>query len=167
MRKPIIAAAILALCPLEAGAADPLNAAVFDLQLVDTSLEGEMSGASEERRRLGVLSDRLRQALGASDRYELVDIAPVREAAASQNLQACGGCDVRLAAGLGADVAVTGFVQKVSNLILSINIMVRDVETGKMVEGHSADIRSNTDESWRRGLDWLLEHRLLATEAPK
>ena len=167
MRKSIIAAVILALCPFEAGAADPLKAAVFDLQLVDTSLEGEMSGASAERQRLTMLTERLRRALAASDRYELVDIAPVREAAASQNLQACGGCDVRLATGLGADVSVTGFVQKVSNLILSINIMVRDVETGKMVEGHSADIRSNTDESWQRGLDWLLEHRLLATEASK
>ena len=167
MRNAIVAAVFLAFSSVEAGAADPLKAAVFDLQLVDTSLEGEMSGAAAERQRLEMLSERLREALAASERYEVVDIAPVREAAAGQNLQACGGCDVRLAAEVSADVSVTGFVQKVSNLILTINIMVRDVETGKMVEGHSADIRSNTDESWQRGLDWLLEHRLLATEASK
>jgi len=168
MRFTIMLALALAATPFAAGQAEPIRTAVFDLQLVDTSLEGEMNGASEvESRRLAMLSERLRAALAASGRYELVDIAPVQEAARQQNLQSCGGCDRRMAAELGADLAVTGFVQKVSNLILNINLYVRDVESGRLVEGYSADIRSNTDESWTRGLDWLLKNRLLAKEAPK
>ncbi len=168
MRYTILLAIALAATPFDAGQAEPVRTAVFDLELVDTSLEGEMNGASEvESRRLAMLSERLRAALAASGRYELVDIAPVREAAAQQNLQSCGGCDRRMAAELGADLAVTGFVQKVSNLILNINLYVRDVESGRLVEGYSADIRSNTDESWTRGLDWLLKNRLLAKEAPQ
>jgi hypothetical protein len=163
MRFTILLTLVLAAMPFDAGQAEPARTAVFDLELVDTSLEGEMNGASEvESRRLAMLSDRLRGALAASGRYELVDIAPVREAAGQQNLQSCGGCDRRMAAELGADLAVTGVVQKVSNLILNINLYVRDVESGELIEGYSADIRSNTDESWTRGLDWLLEHRLLA-----
>jgi hypothetical protein len=168
MRYTILLALALAATNIHAGQADPLRTAVFDLELVDTSLEGEMNGASEvESRRLAMLSERLRAALAASGRYELVDIAPVREEANQQNLQSCGGCDRRMAAELGADLAVTGFVQKVSNLILNINLYVRDVESGRLVEGYSADIRSNTDESWTRGLDWLLKNRLLVEEAPK
>ncbi len=168
MRYTIMLALALAAAPFAAGQAEPARTAVFDLQLVDTSLEGEMNGASEvESRRLAMLSERLRAALAASGRYELVDIAAVRDEAGQQNLQSCGGCDRRMAAELGADLAVTGFVQKVSNLILNINLYVRDVESGRLVEGYSADIRSNTDESWTRGLDWLLKNRLLVEEAPK
>jgi hypothetical protein len=141
------------------------KAAVFDFELVDTSLAGAMLGASEvEAKRIAMLSDRLRSALAGSGEYEVVDIGPVRSEAANRNLQACGGCDRHMAAELGAELAVTGVVHKVSNLILSINLYVRDVDTGKLVEGYSADIRSNTDESWTRGLDWLLENRLLAPE---
>ena len=34
----------------------------------------------------------------------------------------CGGCDMRLARRIGAELAITGTVQKVSNLILNMNI---------------------------------------------
>jgi hypothetical protein len=140
--------------------------AIFDIEFRDTSLDGEMIGSvSAEQQRLVLLTARLRDALAESGRYEIVDIAPVREAALGSNLQNCGGCDRRLAAEIGAELAITGVVQKVSNLILNINVYVRDVATGKLVEGHSADIRSNTDESWLRGLNWILKNRLLAEKA--
>jgi hypothetical protein len=157
-----------ALCASGSAAAAAPKAAVFDFELVDTSLDGAMLGASEvEAKRIAMLSDRLRSALAGSGEYDVVDIAPVRAEAANRNLQACGGCDRHMAAELGAELAVTGVVHKVSNLILNINLYVRDVETGSLVEGYSADIRSNTDESWTRGLDWLLENRLLAPEATR
>lgn len=165
MIRTIALAGALALAPVLAGAspAAPSQTAVFDLELLDTSLQGATTGTPEaERERLEMLSSRLREALAASGRYEVVDIAPVRDAARASNLQNCGGCDRKLAGQVGAELAVTGVVQKVSNLILSINIYVRDVESGKLLEGHSADIRSNTDESWTRGLDWILRNRLLA-----
>jgi uncharacterized protein YeeX (DUF496 family) len=52
--------------------------------------------------------------------------------------------------------------QKVSNLILNMNIYVRDASTGATIVGMSADMRGNTDESWSRTLDWLVRNRLLA-----
>jgi len=77
-------------------------------------------------------------------------------------LQACGGCDVQYAQKLGADLAITGVVQKVSNLILNINIYLRDVHTGRLVTAVSADMRGNTDESWSRATNYLVRNRLLA-----
>ena len=56
---------------------------------------------------------------------------------------------------------VIGWVQKVSNLILNLNLQVRDVESGAIVSAASVDIRGNTDKSWRRGAIYLLEHRIL------
>jgi hypothetical protein len=51
-------------------------------------------------------------------------------------------------------------VQKVSNLILNMNIYVRDVADGRVLASMSADMRGNTDESWSRTVDWLVRNRL-------
>ena len=159
----IFSAFTLAAVAFETGQAAPIRTAVFDIEFRDTSLDGQMSGSNPaEQQRLILLSARLREALAESGRYEVLDISPVREAALASNLQNCGGCDRKLAAEIGADLAITGMVQKVSNLILNINVYIRDVASGKLMEGHSADIRSNTDESWLRGLNWILKNRLLA-----
>jgi len=151
---------------LKAFAAEPVKAAVFDLELIDTSLEGSVVGKNDaESARLLMLGDRLRQKLAESGRYKVVDIVPLGERARAQNLQFCNGCDVKMAGELGAALAVTGTVQKVSNLILNVNLYFRDVASGKIVQAASADIRSNTDESWQRGLDWLLKNRIFAQAA--
>ena len=159
-------AAILApLVFLTAAAAEPTKVAVFDFELVDTSLEGAMNGSrADEAARLARLAVELRNRLAASGRYAPLDIAPVAAEAKASNLQACGGCDRKLARQLGAELAVTGMVQKVSNLILSMSIYVRDVGSGRLVKQASADFRGNTDESWSRALDWLIRNRLLAPE---
>jgi hypothetical protein len=57
---------------------------------------------------------------------------------------------------------MTGWVQKVSNLILNMNIVVRDAKTGQVILSKSVDMRGNTDESWSRALDWLVDRYLLA-----
>lgn len=107
-------------------------------------------------------ADQLRRLLAESGKFQLLDIAPINAAAHASNLQACGGCDVQLAAQLGADLAITGVVQKVSNLILSMNIYLRDVHTGKLVAVANADMRGNTDESWSRAVGHVVRNRLLA-----
>jgi hypothetical protein len=57
-------------------------------------------------------------------------------------------------------------VQKVSNLILNINIRVSNAQSGQVLAAASADIRGNTDESWTRGVEWLVKNRLLAKLQP-
>ncbi|MGQ7793442.1 DUF3280 domain-containing protein [Faunimonas sp. B44] len=165
MKKLLMAVAGLALA-VAAAHAEPRKTAIFDLELVDTSGGNAPDERAQELARLEALGSRLRERLRESGRYDLVDIEPVRARALGYNLQACGGCDVKLAREVGAEIVVTGFVQKVSNLILNINVYMRDVATGRMIKGVSADIRGNTDESWRRGLEWLLAHRILPETQP-
>ena len=55
-------------------------------------------------------------------------------------------------------------MQKVSNLILNINVYMEDAESGKMKFARSIDIRGNTDESWSRAASYLLRNRLLAPD---
>jgi hypothetical protein len=143
--------------------ADPPKVAVFDFELIDTSLEGEMAGPrTGEQERLMRAGQQLRRELAESGKFQLLDIAPVRAAAHGSNLQACGGCDVQLALKLGADLAITGVVQKVSALILNINVYVRDTHSGRLIASMSVDLRGNTDESWSRAMNYLLRNRLLA-----
>jgi hypothetical protein len=137
--------------------------AVFNFELIDTSLEGSVRGArADEQERLARTSDQLRGLLRDSCRFSLVDLTPIASEAQASNLQACGGCDMRLARRIGAELAITGTVQKVSNLILNMNIYVRDASSGATIAAMSADMRGNTDESWSRTLDWLVRNRLLA-----
>jgi Protein of unknown function (DUF2380) len=142
---------------------DAQSVAVFNFELIDSSLEGAVRGArADEQERLARLSDQLRQLLRDSCQFSLADLAPIPSEAQASNLQACGGCDARLARSIGAELAITGTVQKVSNLILNMNIYVRDASSGATIAAMSADMRGNTDESWTRTLIWLVRNRLLA-----
>jgi hypothetical protein len=162
MRASTVLTALMLLVSAPARA-DPLKAAVFDLELLDTSLQGEVSGPrADEHDRLIRVGDQLRKEMAESGKFQLLDISSVNAAAHGSNLQACGGCDVQYAKQLGADLVVTGVVQKVSNLILNMNIYLRDVQTGRLVTSMSADMRGNTDESWSRAMSYLLRNRLLA-----
>jgi hypothetical protein len=157
--------AALALSLLLAAAhADPApKLAVFDFELLDTSLQGEVSGPrKDEQERLMRAGDQVRKELAESGKFRLVDIGPVNAQAHASNLQACGGCDVRYARQLGADLVITGVVQKVSNLILIMNIVVRDVQMERVVAAMSADMRGDTDETWSRATSYLIRNRLLA-----
>jgi hypothetical protein len=168
--RALFVLAVLVLMIATPARADPPRVAVFDFELLDTSLQGEVNGPRpDEHDRLMRVGDQLRAQLVESGKFQLVDIAPVNAAAHASNLQACGGCDVQYAKQLGADLAITGVVQKVSNLILNINIYLRDVHTGRLVTAMSADLRGNTDESWSRATSYLVRNRLLAPAygAPK
>ena len=156
----------LALCAglWQPAAAEPaVRAAVFDFELIDTSLEGEMSGQrADEQQRLKMISEQLRRQLRESGRYEVVDEAPAAQAIAEAGyLHGCNGCEADIARAWGAELAITGTVQKVSNLILNINIYLRDAKSGESLGGMSADIRGNTDKSWSRGVSYLVRNRLL------
>jgi hypothetical protein len=156
-------AGVLLLTTMAAAHCAESKLAVFDFELVDTSLDGELRGPrDDEHVRLLMVSKQLRDELGQSGRFALLDMTALNVAAQSHHLQACGGCDVQLAQGIGADLVVTGVVQKTSNLILNISLFLRNVRTGQLVAAMNADFRGNTDESWSRATHYLVRNRLLA-----
>jgi hypothetical protein len=151
---------VAGMAPVAHGAPQP--AAIFPFEFDDTSLEGALHGPrDDERARLRQLDAQLGATLAASGLFEAIDVGPVASQVNAHDLYNCDGCDVPLARRLGARVAVVGWVQKVSNLILNINLEVRDVADGHVLRAGSVDIRGNTDETWARGLAWLLRHRIL------
>src|ERR1700733_2341824 len=144
-------------------AAELPRLAVFDLEMIDTSLEDPTRGLrADDRDRLQRTGEQFRKELGESGKFQILDISSVNAAAHQSNLQACGGCDVKLAQQLDAHLQMTGVVQKVSNLILNIRVYLRDVRTGRLLAAVNADMRGNTDESWSRTTRYLVRERLLA-----
>src|SRR3981081_1582760 len=113
--------------------------AFLGFEFINTSLEAT---ARVEVERIRLLDDVLRQKLTASSRFEIVDIPPdtIKEIASGPTISNCNGCQRRF---------------------LNINVYMEDAESGKMKFARSVDIRGNTDESWRRGLDYLLRNYLL------
>jgi hypothetical protein len=164
--KACVAAAMMLMATAAATTqAAPPRLAAFDFEWIDTSLEGEVNGPRpDEHARLIKASVQLRQELAQSARFDLIDMADLVVAARSRNLQACGGCDVDLARQAGADLVLTGVVQKVSNLILNMNLYLRNAHTGQLVKAMSADLRGNTDESWSRATSYLVRNRILTPE---
>ena len=141
---------------------DRIKLAVFGFELIDSSLQGDIEGESaDDLLRLSMIEEDLKRQLTESGRYELVDVAPAAEMIeAAGYLHGCNGCEAKIAERLGAEQALIGWVQKVSNLILNLNVGIRDVMSRKKVFAASVDIRGNTDESWRHGIRYLIKRKL-------
>ncbi len=137
-------------------------AAVMDFELIDDMREYERPEVKDAQdRRIGLISDALRQELLQRGMYRLADNGAAATLISSlkvrQELRDCNGCEIDIGRALGADVIVIGWVQKVSNLILNINIEVREVSSGRMLYVKSVDLRSNSDNSWLRGIRYMVD----------
>ena len=157
-----VCAVLLACQALVVGAADAealKSIAVLNFELLDD--QHELFPAKSEYARLPAISDQLREAFAKRGFYRVVENKPemalIERYRTSQPLYACNGCELEIGKALHADRVLVGWVQKVSNLILNINIAIKDVATGEVVLNKSVDLRGNTDETWRRGIDYLVQ----------
>ncbi|HEY1736527.1 MAG TPA: DUF3280 domain-containing protein [Methylovirgula sp.] len=151
------AACVLALLlPAAAAEADAPKTMVFNFYFDNTSPEPTTDA---ETARIKRVSDELRTLLTNSKQY---DVVAGQEMAASSvpDFSKCTSQDVDQAQKAGSQYVACGWIQKVSNLILNVNLIIQDVKTGKAVHGGSVDIRGNTDESWDRGLKFLLDEHI-------
>lgn len=167
----VLVVLVLAVCLAahSAPAAAGVKTAVFPFDLIDDSQEGEANGVrADQTQRLALISRELRDMLVKDGRYEPVDIAAIRdEITAKAPIYKCNGCEDALTREVGAELAMIGTVQKVSNLILNINLYIRNVKTEKIVREYSVDVRGNTDESWSRSLRYLVKNRLFEEPVPR
>lgn len=158
--------AILLLAPLlllagyrpAASAPSPPSVAVFGFSLDNTS---PAPSTPEELARTAKIGTELSAALQQSGKYRVIGVSAAESPLKGQmDIEGCNGCERPVALKLGAQLAAYGWVQKVSNLILNLNLVIENAQTGRMVAGGSVDIRGNTDESWDRGLSFLLQEHV-------
>lgn len=159
--KHLIALATAALVVSQAAVAAP-KVAVFPFDIRDVEQEGELIPKlkPEDLRRMKLVADELKTLMQKDATYEVVDLTPLaKEVEEKSPFDKCNGCEADIAKKAGADLAVTGFVDKLSDALISLQLFARDAETGKLTKSMSAEIRGNTDELWLHGIRWLWKNR--------
>ena len=148
-------------------AGNPVTSKPASVALLSVRLQNDNEGLEPttdgERARLKKLEDIFKSKLEASGRFKFVPMLPdvQNKIDKGQNIGDCSGCEVEFGKQLGGEQIAWLTVQKVSNLILNMNVYMADVKTNKMTFIHSVDIRGNTDESWQRSLNYLLDNYML------
>ena len=133
--------------------------AVLDFELVDDQNNPLTKAAQEVRLRSATAQ--LQRELAERQLYRVVDPA------ASQALQLklrdqqeylyrCDDCADQVGRLLGVDLVMATWVQKVSELILNLNVQILDVKTQAVVFTKSVDMRGNQDETWTRAVSYLV-----------
>lgn len=117
--------------------------------------------AADHERRLAAVRQQFVDGVREHGLYRVVESAAADEAVSRLRAQHaflynCPDCKAQLGAASGVPMVAAGWVQKVSNLILNINVEVSEVASGRVVLVKSVDIRGNNDESWRRGMRFLV-----------
>jgi Protein of unknown function (DUF2380) len=149
----------LALWCCFAMAAEPPTIAVIGFELVDDQPDPVRD--ADHKRRLAAIHAQLQQGLHQRGLYRVVDAAPAQpmiDALRAQNafLYRCNGCLADVGQKLGTRLVVVGWVQRVSELILNVNVSVRVAATDEEVLAKSVDLRGNNDESWTRAMAFML-----------
>jgi hypothetical protein len=148
--------------PPPAHAAESRSIAFLGVHLQNDNAGFEPT-SDAERARMTKVERLFKTDLEATQKFHFVDVpADVQKnISAGQAIGVCGGCEIDYGKQLNAELVAWIEVQKVSNLILNLNVFVADVSTGKFVFKHSVDIRGNTDESWTRSLTFLMKRYFL------
>lgn len=144
----------------------PLRLAFLGVRLQNDN-EGFEPTTDAERNRLAMIEKQFMSSVVSSGSYSIVPLTDeIRSKIASgQAVGSCGGCEASFGQELKADRVAWITVQKVSNLILNVNLYIADPPTDKLIFLKSVDIRGNTDESWSRSLKYLLDNYFLVQKS--
>lgn len=163
MAASLAAVWTIAMSPSEAAEPEVVKIAVFDFALDDRSAgRGIVTADAIDSESLQKSTEEARRLLAATGRYSIVDAsAAADEVTAAGGVQYCNGCEVALAAGLGADQSMVGVFTRVSRTEYTLQILVRDAQSGAVVANASTGLRMGANYSWPRGVEWLMDNRIL------
>lgn len=140
----------------------PVALAVFDFELEDTTAASVGASAASDASYLAEVTASVRESLGGSGRYRLVDVSGANEQAVkARTLRDCGGCEAAIAQKLGADQSLIGVVRRVSRTEYTLGFQVRDARTGAVLARGDSGLRLGADYSWKRGAVRLVSERLV------
>lgn len=139
----------------------PPSAVVLDFDLLDDHPGTEPQAQAALQRRLRQARDDMEQQLQAQGLYRIVPLQGARALMdklrnEQEFMHRCEDCARQVGQQLDTDYAITGWVQKVSELILNLNIEVHDVRRKRVVLSKSVDMRGNNDESWQRAVRFMV-----------
>jgi Protein of unknown function (DUF2380) len=141
-------------------AADPLRSlVVLDFELVDEANNPLTKAAQEVRLRNATAQ--VQRELAERQLYRVTNPEPshaLQRALRNQQeyLYRCDDCAEQVGKLMGVDLVMSTWVQKVSELILNVNVQIYDVKAQKVMFSKSVDMRGNDDVSWTRAVRFLV-----------
>ena len=136
--------------------------AIFPFDIRDVEIEGDLLAQPKDYdlRRMKLVADELKTLMEKDHTYEVVDLTPIAaDVEKASPFSKCNGCEADLGKKVGAELAVTGYVDKLSDSLISLQLFARDTATGEVKKSMAAEIRGNTDELWLHGIRWLWKNR--------
>ncbi len=146
------------LTPFGAGAAAEARLAVLPFELVDNI----PTPGSEERNalRLEKLTRYIAQQIGDEGIFEVVPQAQVDDIVDNAQLgtyiHTCNRCEIDLAKQAGGDRVMVGWIYKMSLLILTMHIEIKDVASGQTLLSKAYDFRGDNEKAWLRAADYMV-----------
>ncbi len=132
--------------------------AVLPFEINDTS--GEVGGTARHEAMLAGLTRVVSAAIADSGLYAVVPDEGVWRAIAQVNsgtfLRACNGCEIDIAQRAGADQVLVGWIWKVSTLVGTLHIEIKDVATGRTVYARVFDFRGDNEKAWQRAAAYMV-----------
>jgi hypothetical protein len=155
---------VFAIQPSKAAEPGLVKIAVFDFELDDRSAGGGIIGPDAiDTENLKMSTEEARRLLSASGRYSIVDAGSVAgEVISAGGIQHCNACEGRLAKKLGADQSMVGIFTRVNRTEYTLQILVRDTQTGAVVSNNFTGLRMGANYAWPRGVKWLMDNRILS-----
>ncbi len=133
--------------------------AVLEFELVDDQENPATKDA--QQRRLREATTQLKRELVEYALYRVAATQPAEALldklrAQQAFIYRCDDCANQVGRLLGVDLVMVTWVQKVSELILNLNVQIYDMAAGRAIFSKSVDLRGNTDTSWSRGVHYLV-----------
>jgi Protein of unknown function (DUF2380) len=160
------ALALSAIQPCAAAEPGVAKIAVFDFELDDRSAGGGIIAPDAiDSENLKKSTDEARRMLAASGRYTIVDASSAADDVVSAGgIRHCNGCEGPLARKLGADQAMVGIVTRVNRTEYTLQILIRDAQTGAVLSNVFTGLRMGANYAWPRGVKWLMDNQILAAQ---
>ena len=140
--------------------------AVLPFEIEDTS--GEAGPTNRHDAMLSRATTLARDEIAAAQLYRVVPGNLTEQAVAAVNsgthLRRCNGCEIDIAKRLGANYVLVGWIYKVSTLILSLHVDIKDVATGKTVYARVFDFRGDNEPAYAHAVKTLVRS---LREAPR
>ncbi|BBL71223.1 DUF3280 domain-containing protein [Methylogaea oryzae] len=160
-RLGIVAAFVMAAI---AARADDTPLSDIPLAVLDLAYTGDTGDArrrEEWRARLADMTTVLREEIGRSRLYPLVDHGPIpvltEQWKTMPYWHACNGCELDIARRVGAGRVLVGWVFRMSNLVLTLHIEIRDAASGRTLVKRAYDFRGDNDTAWRRAIAYFIK----------
>ena len=131
---------------------------VMDFEITgDSSVTGDKE---DNIAKINTFSSDLREKLQDDTRFDVINddkaLAEIGALQSEQKIQNCNGCELSIAEQYNANWVMTPYVFRMSHLISTLHIEIKDAETGQLVKKKAFDFRGNTNKAWQRAVQYAV-----------